>query len=68
MGRGKGVKKTTVTDIERKVLMAALMKEDTALMEADREYRSVLATYAIRRMIAARLRQVIAVMGVLYGG
>ena len=60
--------KTKVTDIERRVLMVALAKEDTLLTEADREYRGMLAVYAIHCMITTRLRQVIAVMGVLYGG
>ena len=42
-----------------KVLLDALMEEDTRLMKADLEYRQALAYLAIHRMIGLRLRQAI---------
>ena len=53
-----------VGEVSRRVLLDALYQEDAALMEADRTLRGALALFLVRRVIQARLRQAISILGV----
>ena len=52
-----------VSSAARQVLLDALYAEDAALTDADRAYRGALAAYAVQRVLCARLRQVIGLLG-----
>ena len=53
-----------IGEVSRRVLLDALYQEDAALTEADRTLRGALALFLVRRVIQARLRQAISILGV----
>ena len=53
-----------IGEVSRRVLLDALYQEDAALMEADRALCGALALFLVRRVIQARLRQAISILGV----
>ena len=53
-----------IGEVSRRVLLDALYQEDAALMEADRTLRGALALFLVLRVIQARLRQAISILGI----